>query len=372
MKKLVLVALGAVSFFSSFAQTNSKGVRKNLDFSPVLSMDVVASKTTADGDTLSKVNFDVSQLDSMANYRIGSTPYDSGFVYGPNPFGDKAWAERFDFNGNDSSVKVIGTFALFGGRLNTVMPPSHTINFKVWGQSAWSTAANFGANWKYNGLPGATLLTSQNISINNLGIDISGAGADTIKAFLFSTASNYIADSFFVGYTPNWSFSASNGDTIGLKTTRDGYRYAPYYFVAGTDTIINVKNVTQYSDNSWADNAFENFQLGHHLAIFPILVVKYNANAVNGVSKNNLELFGNYPNPASSVTNIKIALKKAARVDVSITDMSGRVIKTISRDLNAGAALIAVETADMAAGNYLYLVRTSEGDGVASTFSVVR
>jgi hypothetical protein len=212
------------------------------------------------------------------------------------------------------------------------------------------------------------LFASQNIPVTNLGIGQTGTASFTTNYFTPASAS--INDTFFLGYTAN--FNLSSGDTIGVKTTIDGYRYAPYYSTnSNNDTIINVKNASQESGNTWVDNAFENFQLGNHLVILPILKIDY-LTSVSGVSKNNFTLFGNYPNPAINSTNIKISLKRAADVTVSVTDMNGRVISSFTKQMGTGEQIIPLETTQLATGNYIYVVRTSEGDGLAATFSVAK
>jgi len=365
MKKVLLSALTMGLCFSSFAQMSKKvGVDYKQKMSiPILSKDAIAAKGTADGDTIYGVlNFSSSQLslDSLVNYQVGM---DSGFIYGPNPFGDQAWGERFDFNGADSAVQVIGTFALFGGTVSS--SSTHAINFKVWSQGAITPIT--GSNYSWSGFPSGVLTTSQNFPVTALGI-----GASSLTPFLFSSPTAFIADSFFVGYTANWTFPASNGDTIGILTTRDGYRYAPLYFLASNgDTILNVKNATQYSDNSWNDDFFSNFQLAHHLAIFPILVVNYTT-SFKGITKNNLTFFGNYPNPATNRTNIKFALNKAENVTVTVTDMTGKVLRNIQQNYTSGEHTIAIETSELTAGNYLYVVRTAAGEGMGSKFTVVK
>lgn len=367
MKKTLLSILTVGMCLSGIAQEFKKGnkSRDQIMPTPTLTKDVIAAKTTADGDTIyGLLNFSSTQLsgDSLVCYTAGA---DSGFIYGPNIYGDKAWAERFDFDGADSSIEVIGTYALFYGSVSSTAN-THAINFNVWSQGPISLVSGT-TNIYWGGFPNTILTTSQNFSVTNLGI-----GSTSLPVFMFNTPSPNIADSFFVGYTANWSFAASNGDTIGILTTRDGYRYSPAYYPLGNgDTLINVKNATQYSDDTWNDDLFSNFQLANHLAIFPIVVVHYTTSAA-GVTKNDFTFYGNYPNPATNSTNIKFALKNATEVSITVTDMTGKIIKNIQQNYAAGEHVVPVETSDLAAGSYLYLIRTSEGDGMGSKFTVVK
>jgi hypothetical protein len=369
MKKLLLFSAAIAMSFSSFAQGVSKKGLNREGLNTVVAEFGTAQKSTADGDTIfGRLNFPAVQLDSMILYYGDATPFDTGFAYGSNAYGDKGFAERYDLNGADSGVYVIGCYAFFGGTVNPATNKS--INFNVWAAANKSAATNFGPTWYYSGLPAAgTYIAPQTVSIKNLGIG--NANPDTMKLHMFSTNSGLIADSFFLGYTMNYTWANMAGDTIGLYTTRDGYRYSNGGWTVGTDTIMNVKNAVQYSDNSWHDANFENFQQFLHLGIFPVMVINYLS--VKGISKNNFTLFGNYPNPATNSTTVKYGVKAATMVTVTITDMTGRIVNTINEGtVSAGEHTVSINTSDLAAGNYIYLVRTGEGDGMAARFTVIK
>ncbi len=106
------------------------------------------------------------------------------------------------------------------------------------------------------------------------------------------------------------------GDTIGLQSTLDGDRFASILFVQAGDTMVNVKNCTQYSDNKWHDNAVDNFGLSQHLAVFPIVVRQFGM-GVEPISNKGFSLFGHFPNPASNVLNVKIGLNKSDDVELA-------------------------------------------------------
>lgn len=372
MKKLLLFAAAACVSLGSFAQNKATSTRSvnTSDFQVFKVMEIAgetAQKTSGNGDTVKgRLNFSSTQLnnDSLIAYRVGTVPYDSGYVVGPNPFGDKGWAERFDISSGDSSVRVIGTYAIFDGNYNT---GNNTIAIKVWRQGARTSPST---KVYYNGFPG-TVQGSTNFAVKNLGINRT-SNADTLKYFALSAPTAPISDSFFVGFEPNYAWSANGGDTISLKTTRNGYRYSNPAYLQGTDTILNVQNATKYSDDTWHDNYFDNFQLGNHLCVFPVFVIQL-PSSVNGITKNNLTFFGNFPNPASDKTTVKFSLKNAAEVTLTLTDMSGRTLRTINTGkLSAGVQNIALSTADLAAGNYIYMIRTSEGDGMGAQLTVIK
>jgi len=316
------------------------------------------AKTTGDGDTLALSN--ISATDTLTYYSVAP---DSGYITGTNAFGDMGFAELYDINGADSNVQVIGVVSTFGGTVNPAS--TKTVNFKVWDQGAQTmlTPTIF-----LSGLP-QNVLDSVQIPLTQLGISPS---YDTTKAFFFANPTAAISNSFFVGYNINYSYAALNGDTIALLCTINGERTSPLYNVSGTDTIINVQNATQYSDNSWNDNATANFFLYDNLAIYPIVVIHY-ATDVKAVTNRGLSFYGNYPNPASDNTNIQFSLSNNADVTIQLIDLGGHVINTIQQNnLTSGTHVVPVSTSGLAAGNYIYTLHSSNGGAIASMLSIVR
>jgi hypothetical protein len=354
MKKVLLLTMATAVALSSFAE--KKGV-----IAKKVSQQHIAAKTTATGDTV--ILEHIVSADTLAVYRAGT---DSGYVTGTNAFGDKGFAERYD--ANDTLFSVIGIIARFTG--NYSASTTKTVSFNAWSVGAKTLDSRFASGHVYNsGFP-ATSLASVNVPITALGIGV-GAVPDTTKVFFFPTPTAATLNRFFVGYTINYDPTALAGDTVGVYGSLDGERHIAYYNVSGTDTIINNVNATMFSDNTWHDNAFDNFQIGNHLFLFPIVKLG-GPNSVNGITKNNFTLFGNYPNPATNQTNIKFAVAQATEVTISISDIAGRTIKTIKQDCAAGTQTVSVNTEDLASGEYIYLVHTADGNGFASKFSIVK
>ena len=358
MKKIFLFAIAASVALSSFAQRS----KTNLHAVTLPASHEVAAKTTATGDTVSYTHISFA-TDTFVNYVAGT---DSGYVMGTDVYGDQGYAERYDII--DTFVSVIGVTAEFTGTVNAASTKS--VVFHAWSAGPRVLDANFPSGHVYNsGFPN-TSLASVTVPLQHLGISNTSGVPDTAKSYWFPTATAYVP-SFFVGYTISYSFPTLNGDTIGLKATKDGERHISYYSTGGGDTTINNINVTQYDDNTWHDNAFDNFQIGDHLFIFPIVKLGL-PNGVNGITKNNLTFFGNYPNPATNATNIKFTLVSSSEVTIRISDMAGRTIRTITEKCNAGTQVINVNTESLPAGEYVYLIRTAEGDGFASTMTVTK
>ena len=381
MKKIFILAIALFINIIAFAQRNvhthatttSSFNNSNYPFANENSI----ARTTAVGDTLVLSNIPLADT-PLVIYTAGN---DSGYLTGTDAFGDMGFAERYDINGADSSLVVIGVVAQFHG---TVNPSStHTITFNVW---SVGVPAPVTATFGYSGFPNNNL-DSLVVPLTQLGI---GTTADTIKTFLFPTYSDTVQSSFFIGYTMNYNFATLAGDTIGLACSMNGDRTSPVYTVttytdsvlnaAGTadsaititDTTVNVQNATQWSDFVWHDNYTDNDSLFNNLAIYPIVVIS-GPTAVKGVTRNDLTFFGNYPNPAVNTTNIKFSLLKNADVAIQIMDMSGRIINTISNPrLSMGEHIIPVNTSSLPTGDYIYTIRTSGGDGIASKMTIVK
>lgn len=326
------------------------------------------SRTTAIGDTL--ILSHIFPADTLTIYSYGA---DSGYVTGTNAFGDMGFAERYDVNGTDSSIVVLGVMAEFGGKVNP--SSAKNVQFMLWGVSdPIVITSSFG----YDGFPqnGYDTIT---IPVTGLGI---GPSSDTLKTFLFPfpNIQNY---NFFIGYTISYNFLTLAGDTLGLLSSKNGERTSLHYNYtvipdsegASTyhnDTLINVQNATQWSDGNWYDNYAENDSLYNDLAIFPVVAIN-NPTGLNKVTRNNLSLYGNFPNPAVNTTNIKFSLSKSSDVTIQIAEMSGRILKTIpNNSLSPGEHVVPISTENMASGNYLYILHTSGGDAIAGQLSVVR
>ncbi len=320
---------------------------------------MIAMRGSAIGDTSTLSNVDGA---SPVNFTVTATT-DSGFLYGTNAFGDKGFAERFDFSSHDSSVQVIGMGAFFTGTYNAAT--TKTINLKVWSVGPRTL---LGGHVYSSGYPN-TVLAQRNVSIKNLGINPAGTG-DTIKFFSFTAPTPLISQSFFAGYDINYNFSALGGDTINLISSDDGERISDPLLFEGQDTILNVQNAVMFDDNSWNDDLFENSGISHNLFVFPI-VVSRTPTSVPMLSKNELSFYGAYPNPAQNTANIKYVLNKDADVTVSVMDITGRLVQTVQQPKQfAGEHLASINTAVLPAGDYIYVLKTSRGSVIGSKLTV--
>ena len=86
---------------------------------------------------------------------------------------------------------------------------------------------------------------------------------------------------------------------------------------------------------------------------YPLGVANVNAGITN------LNLF---PNPANNEVNVVLELKNGSKVNLNITDMSGKVVYTAADEIvAAGRQMMNVSTANLASGVYNVTVTTAEG-----------
>lgn len=361
MKKIITLLAAALISEGANAQRSMHG---HIAVRPT-----TAEKPTALGDTLAMSNIAATNTTRVL-YAI--TPVGSGYTTGTNVYNDKGFAERYTFNAGDSSVSVLGVMALFGG--NVAASSAQNVTLKVWGQSGTHMITS---RLYYEGFPEG-VLDSVVVPATQLGI---GTTADTLKSFFFPTPTGYLKDAFFAGYTINYNFTTLGADTIALKTSPDGARTTPDYKLrynkntAGdtisVDTLINVQNATQWSDGRWHDNYTSNDSLYNHLAIFPIVLIG-GPTGISHITHQELSLTGAFPNPSNTITNIGFSLSAPSTVTVTATDMAGRVVENIDAgQLSAGNHNVAINTAHLPAGSYIYLVRTARGSGLAGKIQVV-
>lgn len=93
---------------------------------------------------------------------------------------------------------------------------------------------------------------------------------------------------------------------------------------------------------------------------------------INDQVISNVILSQNQPNPFNTQTTIQYTLAKTANVDFTVTDITGRVVKSIStQNMSAGIHNINLNAADFAAGAYNYTL-TSNGKSVTKKMFVTK
>ena len=65
-----------------------------------------------------------------------------------------------------------------------------------------------------------------------------------------------------------------------------------------------------------------------------------------------IEIIGMYPSVVSSTAFLSVSAAKAGKIQTTITDMSGRVIRTNTENLAEGSSLVSIDCSALAAGVY--------------------
>jgi len=324
-------------------------------------------RTTGIGDTLTMTN--TNDTNTVVLYQSDS----GGYVTGTDFWGDQGFAELYNINGNDSGVTVLGLIAQFGGSYNPSSPLY--VTFNIW---SVSLPRFYSTSYLFSGFPDQ-VIDSVEYPITQLGIGVGGA-ADTMKLFLFPDSTLVeLSQSFYAGYTINYSFSSLNGDTIGLASTLNGDRDTPAYTVNTyvdassdtiTDTLIYVQNCTQWSDGNWYDNYTQDDSLFNDLIIYPVVLID-TPTSVKGITRKSLTLFGVSPNPVTSQSYVSCALNTSTSLTLQVLDMTGKVLASETYDHQSnGSHQYPLPITQLTPGTYSCLLRTGQGDGIATLFTV--
>lgn len=354
MKKALLLMLGAITSYSSFAQIDT----------------LYNTASEAQGDSVESIHVKYG-----SGYLGGMNDGATVFNTTPTPANQTMGAaEAYNISYNSTlSYKVVGMFSIWGGTLNTV--GSQALTFHVWTVDSVTGGYQVTSVDSVCGFPGISL-TSASSTFGALHIN-SGIINPLSVVRTYTPFSSYaeVNAPFFVGYTLNAAYTFGGPDTVTVAGTLPpvGITFYPGhddYFVNKGSYKMYLSRNSYLAGTTWRDMYWDEGYTGF-LALVPI--VELDPLSVGGITRGGLTFSGAYPNPAINNTNIKFSLTKNADVTVEIMDMSGRVLNTIQqKGLVAGEHIVPISTANMAAGNYLYTVTTSNGDGIGSKLTVTK
>jgi hypothetical protein len=359
MKRALLFIFAALSSYSGFSQT----------------------------DTLYS-GFKNSQYDTAASLIAISFPAGShGSVAGVNDQGRSKFAQLYTMFNKPYGWTITGCISNWVGR--TQVSSSRSLTIKVWKVDS-SNAVKNDVNTidSVTGFPGAEL-GNKSVSFSTLSPTVNPTPTTPIYHPLHTvttfTTGIPVNRPFFLGYEMPSGYvwgSSMLGDTLHLATTaqatggvftvlnnaRQNY-YA--HIVAGPPKDTCFLSVNCYYDGTgrWQDYNWKDGVL-MTLEIVPI-VTQWSDN-VQGITRNNLTFFGNYPNPAVNTTNIKFSLVNSSDVSIEIMDINGRGISVINQpNMGAGDHVIPVSTANLASGVYIYMIKAG-ADAFASQMTVTK
>ncbi len=306
-----MILLGAVVITNAQSPRIINGISSgNLNAEDQMNLNIESALDTMIPGSLSAAGCDTPFLYTSA----------SGFVCGTNEYGDYEKAQLYDFTGNGNIVAVLVAFAA---------------KIDIDGGNVIGTAYTSNA-----GVPDVSLGTTPAVTVSNC--DTSGL----LTVFMF-TSPVAVSDNFFVGFDVQALYAT--GDSIGAYITKDGC-------FSGTQRAYE-----QWSDGTWYpfnDGTNQTWQLDADMFVFPVVNVL--GAGVNHISKNELSLFGNYPNPADASTSIQYSLNEASDVSIHIYDASARLIKSVSLGNHApGVYNHEMNVSDLSEASYFYSINTN-------------
>lgn len=294
------------------------------------------------------LSFTISAQDTLRHFNPQAQPptaiqynngIHTGYYTGHNSLFDEEWAEKYYINGSN---QVTGVIAYHTGSNGTY---SEDCEYKVYSVGT-------------NGLPNTELAKKE---VSGSSLNITGVPVYTP----FSAPVN-VQDSFFMSFNVgDYAHHSPGTKTIALQHGPDGSRDV-------NDTLRYGRNAIRWHDHNHANKVWKDFfkenntKVRTHFAIFPVVTLK-NTSVNDFASNGSLKMHAVFPNPAISRVNMKIATGVPAKLECSILDIRGSVVRKWSESMGVPEFTLSADIHDMPAGQYVFVV--SDGYGhLAQTF----
>jgi len=272
------------------------------------------------GDTLIPPSF-MTGTPTFYTTMAGGT--DTGYVAGPNGYGDKAKAQQFI---SDIPCTILGCMVWIAEKFGT----TGTVDFKVYNSNGNGTAASGAVTTA----PGTVLgSVTQNFSDMVAGTDLAtGANIYMLTTPVAVSAPYYVGLDFSaLGPFPANKFaivSTTDGDGGGMDLPWE-----------------------QWSDNAWY-SMLNAWPLDFDFGFFPIVEL---GAGIQDAFVHNL-IVNVFPNPVSDIANVEYTLRSnAKKVDFRVFDANGKVVITMEMgSQNAGTHTLSFDASNLAAGTYYY------------------
>jgi len=325
VKKIIVLLFASVSAFTAFSQEapnydldKEKDLYRNeIELIPFMKNQIAL-------DTLFPVSLLINGCDSVIALYTFSGP-NGGYVCGTNGLGHKEKAELYDLFGTADLYAILVIFAAKQNNMNS------QISGKVYSSNA--------------GAPGTLLGTTEIVDL----ADIDTTGEYT--AFNFTTPIP-LTSAFFTGF--DVANATANGDSLGCYSTIQG-------------CFTNVQRAWEKRANdSWMpfnDGTNQTWGLNVDMLIFPVIEMTSSTGIDNDyyIANRDLQLYGNFPNPADEHTMVKYAITSESNVNIDIYSESGQLLKHQKLGTKTGGShFYMLDTKELPAGNYFYSVNTSE------------
>lgn len=208
--------------------------------------------------------------------------------------------------------------------------------------------------------------------INNSNVNTPSNGRLNNTVYFNTEDRNYQADEVFTttftaqealdGYQFTFDYDKNNLELVDIIGEKDGFGIVENGTITASQILTNnTAENTKFSivfRAKKAGNLSEAIQINSRLlnAEAYDLNGKINGTAINYTNKveTKFELFQNQPNPFSGNTTIGFNLPVSGNIELVLTDISGRVIKTISGEYNKGYNQINISKSDLGTNGVVY------------------
>lgn len=123
------------------------------------------------------------------------------------------------------------------------------------------------------------------------------------------------------------------------------FAYLPTSMQSSDELIVKFVGTSDYGNAMYVDN------------------IGVSANAV-GQEENSLTDAVLFPNPADQSAELRFEALESGMVNVTVLDMNGRAVNTVSQDVSSGVQSINLDVAELPAG--LYMVKVQQNDAVST------
>lgn len=204
--------------------------------------------------------------------------------------------------------------------------------------------------------PTTSTVVNPGNSAFDIDVVIKNVGPDAFKAsdtiYWYATIQGSPISWSFNGQTGivwlRWGKALNPNDTMHM--TFNGIAFGGYTGAADSTRTLcfNVFPVGPDADTI-ADNT-----TGNNSPCVSFLFKKTNGTGISTVSASGSSVTL-YPNPATSVANVEVEMKKAADVTIKVLDMTGRVVTEVKKGMQSvGTVNIPVDVNNLANGLYIY------------------
>jgi len=163
--------------------------------------------------------------------------------------------------------------------------------------------------------------------------------------------------------TLHWTTS-SEINNLGFEVQRstDAANWSVLDFVNGAGNSTTIQSYMYPDEKLAAGNRYyyrlKQIDIDKRFVYSPVVSVKLEA-------QEGFTLDQNYPNPTRSETNIKFTLPRSAKVNLSLYDMSGRLVKVlVNESKDSGIHTVNVNTGTLTRGVYYYKLQAGDFSAV--------